>query len=187
MQTKAAILVETGRPLIVDMINIPKLKPGQVLVKIKYSGVCHTQLLEARGHRGADPFLPHCLGHEGSGIVAEVGPNSNKVKVGDPVILSWIKGSGANIPGSVYDWNGKKVNAGAITTFSEYAVISENRLTAIPKDFPLKEAALLGCAVPTGLGTIFNTAKPCCIWLWWNWPLRDSRSSNCWLRSNYRS
>ena len=52
------------------------------------------------------------------------------------------------------------MNAGAITTFSEYAVISENRLTPIPKDFPLKEAALLGCAVPTGLGSVFNTAKP---------------------------
>lgn len=160
MHTRAAILVETNKPLVIDEINIPKLKPGQVLVKIKYSGVCHTQLLEVRGHRGSDPFLPHCLGHEGSGIVVDVSPDANKVKQGDHVILSWIKGSGINVPGSVYEWNGQKVNAGSITTFSDYAIISENRLTVIPKDFPLKEAALLGCAVPTGLGAVFNTAKP---------------------------
>ncbi|MCB1072149.1 MAG: zinc-binding dehydrogenase [Chlamydiia bacterium] len=160
MYTRAAILVETKKPLVVDKIKIPDLKPGQVLVKIKYSGVCHTQLLEAGGHRGEDPFLPHCLGHEGSGIVADIGKDVNKVKKGDHVILSWIKGSGANVPGTVYEWNGKKVNAGAITTFSDYAVISENRLTVIPEDFSLKKAALLGCAAPTGLGTIFNTAKP---------------------------
>jgi len=160
MYTRAAILVETKKPLVVDKIKIPELKSGQVLVKIKYSGVCHTQLLEAGGHRGEDPFLPHCLGHEGSGIVETIGKDVNKVKKGDHVILSWIKGSGANVPGTVYEWNGKKVNAGAITTFSDYAVISENRLTVIPKEFPLKKAALLGCAVPTGLGTIFNTAKP---------------------------
>ncbi|MDJ0652421.1 MAG: zinc-binding dehydrogenase [Simkaniaceae bacterium] len=160
MHTRAAILVETKHPLVVDKIKIPELGSGQVLVKIKYSGVCHTQLLEVGGHRGEDPFLPHCLGHEGSGIVEDIGKDVNKVKTGDHVILSWIKGSGANVPGTVYEWNGKKVNAGAITTFNDYAVISENRLTVIPKEFPLKKAALLGCAVPTGLGTIFNTAKP---------------------------
>lgn len=160
MRTQAAILVETKKPLVIDEIEIPALKPGQVLIEIKYSGVCHTQLLEARGHRGEDKFLPHCLGHEGSGIVVEVGPKVEKVKPGDAVILTWMKGSGANVPGTVYEWQGKKVNAGAITTFSRLSIISENRLVVIPKDFPLKEAALLGCAVPTGLGVIFNTAQP---------------------------
>lgn len=160
MRTLAALLVETNQPLVIDEIEIPALKKGQVLVEIKYSGVCHTQLLEARGHRGKDEFLPHCLGHEGSGVVAAVGEGVEKVKPGDHVILSWMKGSGANVPGTVYMWEGKRVNAGAITTFSHHAVISENRLTVIPKEFPLKEAALLGCAVPTGLGAIFNTARP---------------------------
>lgn len=159
MQTQAAILVEFNR-LVVDELSLPPLKPGQVLVEIKYSGICHTQLLEVKGHRGPDPFLPHCLGHEGSGIVVEVGPKVEKVKPGDHVILSWMKGSGSNVPGSVFDWKGQKVNAGAITTFSRYSILSENRLTPISKDFPLLEAALVGCALPTGLGVVFNTAQP---------------------------
>lgn len=160
MKTLAAILVETKKPLIIDEIEIPSLKPGQVLVEIKYSGVCHTQLLETRGHRGEDAFLPHLLGHEGSGIVLELGANVSKVNKGDNVILSWMKGSGANVFSTSYNWKNKIVNAGAITTFNKYAVISENRLTKFPDNFPLKEAALIGCALPTGLGTIFNTAKP---------------------------
>ncbi len=159
MKTLAAILVETDR-LVIDELQIPRLRPGQVLVEIKYSGVCHTQLLEVRGHRGKNAYLPHCLGHEGSGVVVEVGAEVEKVKVGDHVILSWIKGSGANVAGSIYDWKGQNVNAGAITTFSQYSVISENRLTPIPKEISFKDAALLGCAIPTGLGVVFNTAKP---------------------------
>ncbi|MFN0051123.1 MAG: zinc-binding dehydrogenase [Planctomycetales bacterium] len=159
MKTTAAILVETGRPLIIDDIEIPRLAPGQALVEIGYSGVCHTQLLECRGHRGHDPFLPHCLGHEGSGIVQEVGPGVAKVKPGDRVILSWIKGTGANVAGTAYDWQGKKVNSGAITTFSRYSVISENRLTLLPSTLGMKDAALLGCAVATGIGAALNTAQ----------------------------
>ncbi len=159
MRTTAAILVDIDR-IVVDEIVLPPLKPGQVLVAIQYSGVCHTQLLEVRGHRGKDPYLPHCLGHEGSGVVVEIGEKVEKVKPGDHVILSWIKGIGANVAGSIFDWKGQKVNAGAITTFSHYSIISENRLTPIPKDFPIKEAALLGCAIPTGFGVVFNTARP---------------------------
>ena len=69
MKTTAAILVETGKPLVLGELEIPTLKPGQVLVEIAVSGVCHTQVLECRGYRGEDKFLPHCLGHEGSGVV----------------------------------------------------------------------------------------------------------------------
>lgn len=159
MQTQAAILVEINK-LVVDEITLPPLQPGQVLVEVHYSGVCHTQLLEVRGRRGHDPYLPHCLGHEGSGIVLAVGEKVEKVKPGDRVILSWIKGIGANVAGSIFDWRGQKVNAGAITTFSRHSIISENRLTVLPKEFPLKEASLLGCAIPTGLGVVFNTARP---------------------------
>ncbi|OGS13780.1 MAG: alcohol dehydrogenase [Elusimicrobia bacterium RIFOXYA12_FULL_57_11] len=162
MKTEAAILIEAGAPPQVVELEIPVLKPGQALVEILYSGVCHTQLLECRGLRGADPFLPHCLGHEGSGIVRETGAGVTKVKTGDKVVLSWIKGSGADVPGSVYGWNGKKVNSGAIATFSRFSVISENRLTPVPDDVPMLEASLLGCAVATGLGTVINTlgARP---------------------------
>lgn len=159
MRTQAAILVDFNK-IVVDEIELPALKAGQVLVEVKYSGVCHTQLSEVRGRRGPDAYLPHCLGHEGSGVVVAIGEKVEKVKIGDPVILSWIKGSGANVAGSIFDWNGTKVNAGAITTFSKFTIISENRLTVLPKDFSLKEAALLGCAIPTGLGVILNTAQP---------------------------
>jgi len=160
MKTLAAILVETGKPLELAELEIPPLKPGQVLVEVAYSGVCHTQLLEARGHRGQDPFLPHCLGHEGSGVVLEAGSGVGKVKPGDRVILSWIKGAGADVPGTVYAWGARKVNAGGITTFGRHAILSENRLTVIPPATPLREAALLGCAAPTGMGAVLNTAQP---------------------------
>ncbi|MBD3306724.1 zinc-binding dehydrogenase [candidate division KSB3 bacterium] len=160
MKTSAAVLVETRTPLEVVELEIPKLQSGQVLVDIAFSGVCHTQLLECRGYRGNDPYLPHCLGHEGSGSVREVGSGVTKVKTGDQVILSWIKGSGANVPGTIYQWGERQVNAGGITTFSRQAVISENRLTVIPEPLSMQEAALLGCAVSTGLGTVFNTAQP---------------------------
>jgi S-(hydroxymethyl)glutathione dehydrogenase/alcohol dehydrogenase len=160
MRTTAAILVEPGRPLEMADLKIPALKPGQVLVEVAFSGVCHTQVLEWRGHRGEDRFLPHCLGHEGSGVVCDLGPGVAKVRAGDRVILSWIKGSGADVPGTVYGWNGRKVNAGGITTFGRHAVISENRLTALSGGLSMRHAALLGCAVPTGVGVVFNTAQP---------------------------
>lgn len=160
MKTTAAVLVETAKPLELVELSIPALKPGQVLVEIAYSGVCHTQLLESRGYRGEDKFLPHLLGHEGSGVVLEAGPGVTKVRAGDRVVLSWIKGSGHDVPGSVYAWNGKKVNAGAITTFSRHAVISENRLTILGEGLGLREAAMLGCAIPTGFGVVFNAARP---------------------------
>jgi S-(hydroxymethyl)glutathione dehydrogenase/alcohol dehydrogenase len=160
MKTTAAILVELDKPLELVDLDMPALKPGQVLVEVAYSGVCHTQVLEARGHRGEDKFLPHCLGHEGSGVVREIGAGVVKVKPGERVILSWIKGSGADVPGTVYGWGSSKVNAGGITTFSTYSVISENRLTKIPDGMSMRLAALVGCAVPTGAGVVVNTAQP---------------------------
>lgn len=160
MKTLAAILVETARPLELADLEIPQLKPGQVLVELAFSGVCRTQLLEARGYRGSDPFLPHCLGHEGSGTVLDIGEGVQKVGAGDRVIVSWIKGSGADVPGTVYRANGCEVNAGGATTFSQHAVVSENRVTPMSDGMAFQDAAMLGCAVPTGLGAIFNTARP---------------------------
>ena len=159
MKTRSAILVETGKPLVISDLEIPALKPGQVLVEIEFSGVCHTQLLECRGYRGVDKFLPHCLGHEGSGTVREVGSGVTLVKPGERAILSWIKGAGLDVPGTQYSWNGKAVNAGGVTTFSRHAVISENRITPLREEFPMRIAALLGCAVPTGVGSVINAAE----------------------------
>lgn len=161
MKTLAAVLFETEKPLELIELEIPALKPGQVLVEIAFGGVCHTQILETRGYRGEDHYLPHCLGHEGSGIVCEVGPGVSKVKPGDRVILSWIKGSGADVLGTTYCWGERSINAGAITTFSRYSVISENRLTILSGSISIRDAAALGCAVPTGVGAVFNTAQPC--------------------------
>lgn len=160
MKTLAAILVEQGQPLVLDELTIPALKPGQVLVQIDYSGVCHSQINEARGYKGPDRFLPHCLGHEGTGRVLEVGPEATKVKPDDKVILTWLKGTGMDVPGTVYDWNGRSVNAGAVTTFSRHAVVSENRLVKLDETLPDRLAVLLGCAAPTGAGVVLNTARP---------------------------
>lgn len=157
--TEGAVLVAQQRPLELKELLLPELKPGQVMVEIAYSGVCHTQLNEWSGARGPDPYLPHTLGHEASGHVIAVGTGVTKVRTGQPVVLSWIKGQGADVPGTVYGSASGPVYSGAVSTFLRTAVISENRLTVIPDDMPMREAALLGCAVPTGCGIVWNTAK----------------------------
>jgi S-(hydroxymethyl)glutathione dehydrogenase/alcohol dehydrogenase len=159
MKTQAALLVQTGQPLVLADIETPALKPGQVLVEVAYSGACGTQVMEWRGDKGEDKWVPHCLGHEGTGTVLEVGSAVTKVKVGDKVVLSWIKGSGIEAGGAVYDWDGKKVNAGGVTTFQRHSVVSENRLTLLPPDLPMDVAVLLGCAAPTGMGAVYNVLK----------------------------
>jgi S-(hydroxymethyl)glutathione dehydrogenase/alcohol dehydrogenase len=159
MKTEAALLVQTGQPLVLAEIETPTLKPGQVLVEIAYSGACGTQVMEWRGDKGEDKWVPHCLGHEGTGSVLEAGTAVTKVKPGDKVVLSWLKGSGIEAGGAVYDWDGKKVNAGGVTTFQRHAVVSENRLTLLPPDLPMDVAVLLGCAAPTGMGAVYNVLK----------------------------
>jgi S-(hydroxymethyl)glutathione dehydrogenase / alcohol dehydrogenase len=159
MKTQAALLVQTGQPLVLADIETPALKPGQVLVEVAYSGACGTQVMEWRGDKGEDKWVPHCLGHEGTGTVLEVGSAVTKVKVGDKVVLSWIKGTGIEAGGAVYDWDGKKVNAGGVTTFQRHSVVSENRLTLLPPDLPMDIAVLLGCAAPTGMGAVYNVLK----------------------------
>ena len=153
---KAAILVEQNAPLVVAEVEIPKLEAGQVLVKVEYSSICGKQLDELTGKRGADPYLPHLLGHEGAGIVTDVGTGVRKVKSGDHVVLHWMKGSGIDSLPPRFTRNGNMVNAGWITTFSEYTVVSENRVTPVSPDINLDVLPLLGCAVTTGLGIVFN-------------------------------
>ena len=159
MKTAAALLVQTGKPLVLAEIEIPVLKPGQVLVEIAYSGACGTQVMEWRGDKGEDKWVPHCLGHEGTGTVLETGSAVTKVTAGDKVVLSWIKGNGIEAGGTVYDWEGRKVNAGGVTTFQRHALVSENRLTLMPPDLPMDVAVLLGCAAPTGMGAVYNVLK----------------------------
>ena len=157
---KAAILVEQRKPLVVAELGLPgELDAGQVLVKVHYSGICGSQLGEIDGAKGEDKFLPHLLGHEGSGTVIEIGPGVRHVKVGDKVVLHWRKGAGIESAVPSYVWDGRKVNAGWVTTFNEYAVVSENRVTPIPADSDMEVAALFGCAVTTGFGVVTNNAR----------------------------
>jgi len=160
MKTKAAVLHQINKPLKIEELDLPRLKRGQALIKVAYSGICHSQINEIKGLRGKDLYLSHTLGHEGSGIVIETHPDTQKVKVDDRVVLTWIKGSGLDVPSTIYEGkNQSKVNSGAISTFMNYAIISENRLVWIPKTMPLKIASLLGCAVSTGAGIIINTIR----------------------------
>jgi len=157
---KSAILIENKKPLIVADVELPaKLKFGQVLVKICYSGICGAQIDEIDAVKEADKYLPHLLGHEGSGIVEKIGEGVTTVKPNDHVVLHWRKSTGIESSSAKYSWNGKQVNAGRITTFSEKAIISENRLTAIPSNFDMRLASLFGCSVLTAFGVVNNDAK----------------------------
>jgi Zn-dependent alcohol dehydrogenase len=129
-------------------------------VKIFYSGICGKQIEEFTAKMGKDKYLPHLLGHEGSGEILSVGPNVKHIQRGDRVVIHWMKskiGQQAELP--KYYWKNKNLNAGSVTTFSEMSVVSSNRLTKIPKNSDLKLAALLGCGLSTGLGAAINDAK----------------------------
>lgn len=155
----AAVLTEHGKPLsIFENVLIPKPKHGQVLVKILYAGLCHSQLMEIDGKRGEDKYIPHMLGHEGIADVIEIGEGITKVKPGDRVVLGWIKGSGLENTGTQYQTSdgSMTINAGHVTTFSEYAIVSENRVTKKPLCTPDALSVLYGCAIPTGLGMVLN-------------------------------
>ncbi len=157
---KAAVLTELQKPLEILNLEVPSLTKGQVLVDLIYSGLCHSQVMEITGQRGPDNYLPHLLGHEGVGIVRTVGEGVQKVKEGDIVVLGWIRGEGLEAAGGLYCCGDKTINSGGVTTFSEQTIAAENRLVKLPQGMPLKLAMLLGCALPTGAGLVFNELKP---------------------------
>ena len=159
MKMKAAILETLHSPLVLDTVEIPELECGQILVQVHRSGICGAQLGEIAGVKGADKFLPHLLGHEGGGVVIETGPGITHVRKGDHVVMHWRKGSGIHARTPKYAWGDRTVNSGWLATFNEFAIVSENRLTAIPKDIPFDVATLMGCAVTTALGLINNLAQ----------------------------
>ena len=156
---KAAVLVKQNAPLEVVELEIPKLEVGQVLAKVECSGICGKQIDEITGRQGDDPYLPHLLGHEGSGVVVDIGPGVKKVKEGDHVVLHWMKGSGIDSAPPRFKRDGQVISAGWVTTFSEYTIASENRVTPVDKDVGFDVLTLLGCAVTTGLGIVFNNAN----------------------------
>lgn len=156
----AAILVKQNYPLEVGEVSMPEaIEYGQVVVRLTCSGICGSQLGEISGVKGPDAYLPHLLGHEGHGVVVQVGHGVRHVQRGDSVVLHWRRGIGEDSAPPKYTWDGKAINAGWVTTFNEWAVVSGNRLTKVPQDTKPEIAALFGCAVTTGLGVAENNAQ----------------------------
>jgi S-(hydroxymethyl)glutathione dehydrogenase / alcohol dehydrogenase len=179
---KAAVLYEIGKGLIVEELETPEPRQGEVLVKLAASGVCHSDLARVTGERPLP--MPIVLGHEGAGVVDQVGPGVKELSVGDHVVLSWIAPCGkcrycisgkpnlcstaiANGAKGVMHDGTKRLRKGnveihhmyGLSTFSEYSVVAEQSAIKIRKDVNLKTAALIGCAVMTGIGAVINTAK----------------------------
>jgi Zn-dependent alcohol dehydrogenase len=151
---KAAVLKQLNSPLEICEVELSELKTGQVLVKVIVSGICGSQLQEIQGNKGNAKFLPHLLGHEGCGIVESIGPGVANVKKGDKVVMHWRPGAGIESEFPIYFLDKKQISSGKVTTLSEFAIVSENRLTSIPSDTPPEFAALLGCSLSTALGII---------------------------------
>jgi len=157
---KAAILIEKNKPLYVSNIELPKkLSFGQVKVKLLTSGLCGAQLQEIAGLKNNEKFMPHLIGHEGCGIVEDVGENVSKVKKGDKVVLHWRKGCGIEADFAKYEWNDKEISGGKVTTLAEKAIVSENRVTPVDKDVDDEFCALLGCGLSTGFSVVNKDAN----------------------------
>jgi len=183
MESRAAVAWEAGKPLTIETINVDPPKEGEVLVRIVATGVCHT---DAFTLSGADPegIFPAVLGHEGGGIVEEVGAGVSQLKPGDHVIplytpecgscafctsgktnlcqaIRATQGQGLMPDGtSRFSRNGKQLfHYMGTSTFSEYTVLPEIALAKINPQAPLDKVCLLGCGVTTGIGAVLNTAK----------------------------
>lgn len=156
---RAAVIVKVDAPVEIHDVELTPLQVGQVKVRVIVSGLCGSQLQELSGLKGNAKFMPHLFGHEGCGIVEEVGAGVTKVKVGDKVVMHWRIGAGIESAFPSYVLDGKSITSGKVTTLSEYSIVSENRLTAVPSDTPEELCALLGCGLTTALGTITNEAE----------------------------
>ncbi|MBE7187020.1 NDMA-dependent alcohol dehydrogenase [Jatrophihabitans endophyticus] len=181
MKTKAAVVYEPGKPIEIEELELGGPREGQVLIKYLYAGLCHSDVHVAHGDLEAR--LPMVLGHEGAGIIEEVGPGVTRVKPGDHVVCSFIPNCGvcrycANgqqsicdmgatilegyLPGEYFPFTGPRGDYGAMCmlgTFSERAVIHQNSAVKVDDDLPLDKAVLVGCGVPTGWGSAVNTAN----------------------------
>jgi S-(hydroxymethyl)glutathione dehydrogenase / alcohol dehydrogenase len=154
---KAAVLMQQNAPLVVKEFDVPDPIGHQVLVRISMSGICGAQINEIRGIKGPDAFLPHLLGHEGSGAVEKVGDLVTKVAPGDRVVLHWRSGAGGSGPLPRYrSADGYSVGAGYVTSLASRALVAENRVTKIDGYIPFDVASLFGCGVSTGYGIVQN-------------------------------
>ena len=158
---KVFFLDKLNKPLKkLDNLVLPKPKKYHVLVKILFSGLCGSQIMEINGKRGKDIYLPHLLGHEGYAKVIKVGEKVKKLKQNDFVLLTWIKGNGGQ-ESNIQIENGKRfINSGPINTFSNYALVSENRCIKVKHINNKTISPILGCSLPTGVGIIKKNLKP---------------------------
>ncbi len=183
MEVKAAIAFAPGKPLSIETVRLERPKTGEVLVEIKATGVCHT---DAYTLSGKDPegLFPAILGHEGAGVVVEVGEGVTSVKPGDRVIplytpecrqckyclsrktnlcqaIRATQGKGVMPDGtSRFSLNGEKLyHYMGTSTFANYTVLPEIAVAKIREDAPFDKVCLIGCGVTTGVGAVINTAK----------------------------
>jgi S-(hydroxymethyl)glutathione dehydrogenase/alcohol dehydrogenase len=183
MDVRAAIAYEPGKPLVVDTVQLDGPKAGEVLVEIKATGVCHTDEFT---RSGADPegLFPAIFGHEGAGVVVDVGPGVSTLKTGDHVIPLYIPecrqckaclSRKTNLCTSIRTTQGKGVmpdgtsrfsRAGkpihhymGCSTFANFTVVPEIALAKIRADAPFDKVCYIGCGVTTGIGAVINTAK----------------------------
>ncbi len=157
----SVVLNKQKKDLLILNLDIPKVPKGYVLVKMIFSGICHTQLNEINGIFGEDKYLPHCLGHEGVGKIISKGNNVKNFKIGDKVVVSWIreKKKKKYLPIS-YNYNSKKINSGGCNTLLNYSLVSEDRIFKLSKkNRYLRESILLGCALPTASNAILNNSS----------------------------
>jgi alcohol dehydrogenase (nicotinoprotein) len=181
MKTKAAVVHEVGKPIEIEELDLDGPRDGEVLIRYTYAGLCHSDVHIQHGDLPAR--LPMVLGHEGAGIIEEVGTGVTRVAAGDHVVCSFIPNCGicrycatgrqsicdmgatileGYLPGPRFPNTGPRGDYGAMCmlgTFSQYGVIHQNSVVKVDDDLPLDKAVLVGCGVPTGWGSAVNTAN----------------------------
>jgi S-(hydroxymethyl)glutathione dehydrogenase/alcohol dehydrogenase len=183
MQVRAAVAHEAGKPLSVEMIDLEGPKAGEVLVELKATGICHTDEYTLSG-KDPEGIFPSILGHEGAGVVVEVGAGVSSLAVGDHVIPLYVpecrqceyclnpktnlcqsiritQGKGLMPDGtSRFSLRSKQIlHYMGTSTFSNFTVVPEVALAKIRKDAPFDKVCYIGCGVTTGIGAVINTAK----------------------------
>jgi alcohol dehydrogenase (nicotinoprotein) len=181
MKTKAAVVYEPGKPIEIEELDLDGPKDGEVLIRYTHAGLCHSDLHIMHGDLEAR--MPMVLGHEGAGIIEEVGPGVTRVAPGDHVVCSFIPNCGTcrycatgrqsicdwgatilegYLPGERFAFTGPRGQYGGMCmlgTFSQYGVIHQNSAVKVDDDLPLDKAVLVGCGVPTGWGSAVYAAK----------------------------
>lgn len=181
MKTNAAVVVEPGKPIEIEELTLDGPRENEILIKYLYGGLCHSDVHIAIGDTLAR--LPMVLGHEGAGIVMEVGPGVTRLQPGDQVVCSFTPTCGrckycatgrqsvcdmnaamleGYLPGPRFPISGPRGEYGAMCTlgtFSQYGVIHQASAVKVDDDLPLDKAVLVGCGVPTGWGSAVNAGE----------------------------